>query len=132
MYGHFCLIVVFPFDVLTSLLLQHLEQEANRTPVADMGGCESPSCSMAISSNLGNASHYDVADGSIGYSIWVELTPNKASNWYFILPNVMIKRDGKTYNGVAIKLFHDICIAWDGRIIRHGTSVTKTNDKNNR
>jgi hypothetical protein len=112
--------------------MKHLENQANRIPVEAMGGDSSPSCSMAISTNLGNASHYDVADGSVGYSVWVELVPGTASNWFFVLPNVMVKREGKTYNGVAIQLFHGASIAWDGRIIRHGTTITQPNGTANR
>lgn len=46
-------------------------------------------------------------------------------NWYFVLPNVYGKKspNGCTYNGVAIKLTHGTLISWDGRLIRHCTSV---------
>jgi hypothetical protein len=104
--------------------MQHMEKMAGRTASLEMGALFSPSCSMNISSNLGNATHYDVGDGSVGYSIWVETKQDTASNWYFVLPNVLIRYNGQTYNGLAIQLFHGVAISWDGRVIRHGTSIT--------
>ena len=112
--------------------MQHVENQALRQPISIMGGVEAPSCSMDVSCNLGNATHFDVTDGSVGYSIWVELEPNTASNWYFVLPNVLIRNNDVSYSGVAIKLFHGVSIAWDGRMIRHGTSLTETNSKTNK
>ncbi len=45
--------------------------------------------------------------------------------WYFVLPNVFGKKNGsgKTYNGMAIRLTHGVLISWDGRLIRHCTSM---------
>jgi hypothetical protein len=46
-------------------------------------------------------------------------------NWYFVMPNVEGKRpDGTEYRGLAIKLGHGIAISWDGRVVRHCTSVS--------
>jgi hypothetical protein len=85
---------------------------------------------MTVSYNLCNSTHYDVGDASVGYSIWVELNPGEAKNWYFVLPNVIIQYMGKTYNGLALKLSHGTCIAWDGRVICHGSSDVEV-EKNN-
>jgi hypothetical protein len=109
--------------------MKHIETQAGRSPSTVMGGDFSPSCSMDISCNLANSSHYDVGDGSVGYSIWIEKKPGDASNWYFVLPNILVEYKQKTYNGIAIKLHHGISIAWDGRVIRHGTSVTEVINK---
>ena len=65
---------------------------------------------MDVSLHLNNELDYDVADGSASYSIWIELEPGKASNWYCVLPNVE-------------------SIARDGRIICRGTSMTNVNYK---
>ena len=35
----------------------------------------------------------------------------------------MKTRPGRTYNGVAIKLTHGSLVSWDGRLIRHATSI---------
>jgi hypothetical protein len=46
-------------------------------------------------------------------------------NWYFVVPNVEGKRpDGTKYRGLAVKLGHGIAISWDGRVVRHWTSVS--------
>lgn len=112
--------------------IKQIENQAGRSPDNTMGGANGPACSMNISSNLGNATHFDVSDASVGYSVWTELVPGSATNWYFVLPNIVIKHEGRSYNGVAIKLFHGVAIAWDGRIIRHGTSITNAGSTDNR
>jgi hypothetical protein len=100
------------------------EELAGLSPPAVMGGAQGPSGLLNASIDLGNATHYDVGDESYGYSVWTETKGDAASNWYFVLPSVLLRRDGVTYQGVAIKLFHGIAIAWDGRVVRHGTSIT--------
>ena len=89
------------------------------------GGFARVSHTMDVSVDLSNASHYDVNDASQSFSIWTEDFPNTTLNWYFVLPNVYGKKspNGRTYNGVAIKLTHGTLISWDGRLIRHCTSV---------
>jgi hypothetical protein len=78
-----------------------------------------------LSFNLGNSSHFDVNDASQGYSCWTEEMLGWGENWYFVMPNVEGKRpDGTEYHGLAIKLGHGIAISWDGRVVRHCTSVS--------
>ena len=78
-----------------------------------------------LSCNLGNSSHFDVNDASQGYSCWTEEMLGWGENWYFVMPNVEGKRpDGTEYRGLAIKLGHGIAISWDGRVVRHCTSVS--------
>jgi hypothetical protein len=51
-----------------------------------------------------------------------------SKNWYFLLPHVQLqKEDGSGYfsKPVAIELSHGTVIDWDGRLIRHCTSITK-------
>jgi hypothetical protein len=81
---------------------------------------------MAVSCNLQNASHFDPGDGNVGYVIWTcKHGSDDVDNWYFIFPNLIGKRaDGTTFNGVAVRLYHGVGIAFDGRVIRHCTSVT--------
>ncbi|KAI2498525.1 hypothetical protein MHU86_15985 [Fragilaria crotonensis] len=89
-----------------------------------------------MSVNLGNSSHFDVHDASQGYSVWTEEIPGCGANWYFVLPNVHGKRaprrgahgeqlEGKPFAGLAIKLGHGVAISWDGRVIRHCTSISQ-------
>lgn len=79
-----------------------------------------------MSINLGNSSHYDVNDASQGYSVWTEEMLGLGQNWYFVVPNVHgLRPDGKTrFRGMAVKLGHGVAISWDGRVIRHCTSVS--------
>jgi hypothetical protein len=123
----------FAKDAFISVLptMQHIETMSGRVPIKEMGGSSSPSCRIITSYNLGNASHYDVGDASVCYSIWCELEPGSATNWFFVLPNVLVKYGGETYHGVVITLFHGVGISWDGRMIRHGTSITNTGTKTN-
>jgi hypothetical protein len=80
---------------------------------------------MDLSINLANASHYDVWDASQGFSIWTEDFPGSTKNWYFVLPNLWgnFPDSDREYRGVAIKLTHGVLISWDGRLIRHCTSI---------
>ena len=79
-----------------------------------------------MSVDLGNASHFDVHDASQGYSVWTEELRGRGKNWFFIMPNLHGTRpDGTHFAGEAVKLTHDVAISWDGRIIRHCTSLSK-------
>jgi hypothetical protein len=117
-------------------IIQDAERDGGISPpVGGMSGDEAAFCyvshSMDISVDLANSSHYDSNDASLGFTIWTEDVPGSTKNWYFVLPNVYGKwplgmRAGKkslTYQGVAIKLTHGTMISWDGRVIRHATSV---------
>jgi hypothetical protein len=79
-----------------------------------------------MSVNLGNSSHFDVHDASQGFAVWTEEVPGSGENWFFVLPNVHgLKTDGVTkFRGMAVKLGHGVAISWDGRVIRHCTSVS--------
>jgi hypothetical protein len=89
-----------------------------------MGGSEGVTCSIDQSVDLANPSHFDPFDASIAISTWTELFPGNASNWYFIMPNIEVFFDGKKYEGLYVKLSHGTSISWDGRLIRHCTSIT--------
>jgi hypothetical protein len=81
--------------------------------------------SIDMSCDLGNSSHYDIHDASQGFSVWTEEQPGVAANWYFIMPNVHgMRLDGSSYAGLAIKLHYGTAICWDGRVVRHCTSIT--------
>jgi hypothetical protein len=77
---------------------------------------------MDLSINLANSSHYDASQG---FTIWTEEHPGTTQDWYFVLPNMRGKFPGtnREYNGIAIKLTHGVLIGWDGRLVRHGTSM---------
>jgi hypothetical protein len=90
-----------------------------------MGGEEGVTCSMDQSGDLGNESHFDPCDASPSFSMWSEVVQDKAGNWYLLLPNTQVFHDGKVYYGVKIRLRHGTSVSWDGRVIRHCTSVTE-------
>jgi hypothetical protein len=81
--------------------------------------------SLDVSDNLSNSSHYDIHDASVGFAVWTK-TAGASKHWYFVLPNVYGRSKqirGGHFNGVAIRLRHGMAISWDGRVIRHCTSV---------
>ena len=116
----------FP-DVLA--VIQDTESDAGALPCVAMagdGGGYRVGYSVDMSVDLANASHFDVHDASQGFSVWTEEMPGLAFNWYFVMPNVHgVSDDGKIFNGVAIKLRHGTAISWDGRVIRHCTSLSR-------
>lgn len=109
-------------------VVQDLETDSGLKPTPQMsgdGGSYKVSTSMDLSVNLSNASHFDVHDASQGFSTWTEDYPGSTKNWFFVLPNVYGTKPGTkdSYNGLVIRLYHGVLISWDGRIIRHCTSV---------
>ena len=102
-------------------------EEMPRELGGHIGGITS---AMTLSLNLMNATHYDVNDGSVGFSIWTESIPGESRNWFFVLPNILVEYQGKTHHGLCIQLFHGVSVLWDGRIIRHGTSVHTDQSQN--
>jgi predicted SnoaL-like aldol condensation-catalyzing enzyme len=115
----------FANDKFPGLLstINHLESAAGITRPQYMGGKDGVSSSMAVSVDLANATHYDVNDASMGFVVFAESKPHTTSHWNFVLPNVLVKFNNHSYHGLALKLHHGACIHFDGRIIRHGTSM---------
>ena len=107
-------------------VMQDFENDSEMKHVRGMdGGMCRVTHSMDLSINLANSSHYDVNDASQGFTIWTEDHPGTTDDWYFVLPNMKGKFPGsdQDYNGIAIKLSDGVLIGWDGRLIRHGTSM---------
>jgi hypothetical protein len=94
------------------------------SPPYEMGDKDGVVPSANISLDLGNEPHYDTNDLGVGVSVWLEDNPGKASNWKFVIPNVCVKHDNITYEGLVVDLCHGAFIQWDGGSIRHCTSVT--------
>jgi hypothetical protein len=72
----------------------------------------------------GEAARIDPTDNrSPRYDVY---TTNEACpellNWYLLFP--MLSIDGT--DGVAIQLFHGAAVGWDGRHVRHCTTVQRT------
>lgn len=121
-------------------VIRDMESDTGLQPISPMEGDphkkRSVGFTVDMSVNLGNSSHFDVHDASQGYSVWTEEIPGCGANWYFVLPNVHGTRahrrgahgeqlKGEPFEGLAIKLGHGVAISWDGRVIRHCTSISQ-------
>jgi hypothetical protein len=119
---------IFPQQVAA---MRHIEQLYERVPDYPLGGEEGISSSAAWSMDLGGSSHMDTNDASIGIVFWHEQIPKAARHWYFFMPNVTVERESdEPYEGVAIKISHGTAIAFDGRDIRHCTTITVVGEGN--
>ena len=95
-------------------------------------GSKTPWMTMSVSTvNCGNEDHVDGGDHCEGIGMWHESDPpGKSKNpnrnnhrWFFCFPNIEVYSDGGWKKGVAIRLQHGTVVGWDGRCIRHCTSV---------
>ena len=102
---------------------------------------------MIHSVSLANSSHYDINDGSITTSTWVEETVGNTKNWFLLFPNVVSHvtgvRDTDTVdssNGfleetnnraTAIQLFDGCTVNWDAARLRHASSQVSYRNRNN-
>jgi hypothetical protein len=81
-----------------------------------------------MSVDLGNASHYDFNDGSQDFSLWGEDFPGGGTNWFLVMPNIHgVRPRGNQwipFAGLAILITDGVSISWDGRNIRHCTSIS--------
>ena len=112
-------------------LVRWIARSAGLSVPEYLGGVLGVGASMAVSRNLMNASHVDSRDGSTGLAIYAEVTPGDAKNWRFVYPNIRINFRGRLYNGLAVDLSHGLSILWDGREIRHGTTIHDLDEDNN-
>ena len=108
-------------------VIRDVESDSGLLPVPPMDGaagcCAGYTVDMSV--NLGNSSHFDVHDASQGYSVSTEEIRGLGANWYFVMPNLHGTRsDCRPFAGIAIRLSHVVVISWDGRVIRHCTSVS--------
>ena len=95
--------------------------------LASNSGLKPEPYTIDMSVNLGNASHYNVHDALQGFSVWTEEILGLGRHWFFVMPNLYGKRpDGRPFRCVAIKLSYGTAISWDGRVIGHATSLSKT------
>jgi hypothetical protein len=108
-------------------VIRDTEGDSGLPPVVPMDGEGGWRVGYTIdmSVDLGNASHYDIHDASQGYSVWTEEFPGRGTNWYFVMPNLHGMRDGVAFSGLAVRLTHGVAISWDGRVIRHCTSLSQ-------
>jgi hypothetical protein len=106
------------------------ERKAGIYPDASMGGKHAVTASCMLSYDLGNESHYDVNDMGSCVSVFAEKRPGRATNWYLCFPNMKVQHGGVTYYGLRIELCHGAIVEWDGRVMKHFTSVTSLGTSN--
>ena len=110
--------------------LRKAERDKGIIPSPIMGGLSGITSSGVISTDLGNEAHFDVLDDGESVSVWVEVLPGSANNWYLCFPNMEIISNGKVYHGLRIRLCHGAIVNWDGRVMKHFTSVTDVGKDN--
>jgi hypothetical protein len=71
-------------------------RDSGLKPEPPMDGKGFQSCGVGytidMSVNLGNASHYNVHDTLLGFSVWTEEIRGLGSNWFFVMPNLNEER----------------------------------------
>lgn len=110
--------------------LRKSERDQKICPAESMGGKRGVTSSGVISTDLGNEAHFDVLDDGESVSVFVEVIPGLAKNWYLCFPNMEIQTQGKVFYGLRIKLCHGAIVNWDGRVMKHFTSITETGHGN--
>lgn len=113
----------FP-EALKDIQNAELEKNPNRPrckpmetndPKAWPGNC------IMVSKNLENAGHFDFNDKSRSFAVWVKRkSGNRCNGWYLVFPDATI--DGS--DGVVIQLFHGVAVEWNGKVLRHCSSMT--------
>ena len=97
---------LFPYQLLAMYLVTWSGPFMHSQPHRSNGGLDGVTKNLDQSIDLGNPSHIDVHDASVGILMWTELEPGRARDWYLIFPNVQVFHHGKVYYGLAIKLNH--------------------------
>jgi hypothetical protein len=108
-------------------VLQSMNQNAQHYGVKNseiMAGRKGVTPSLMITKDLANPPHYDPLDLGPSFCIWTEKDECGSKNWNFVFPQLVIKVDDVTYEGLIIRLTHGCYIQWDGRL-RHCTTLTE-------
>jgi hypothetical protein len=95
-------------------------------PCPESGGRSGVLCNFFSTINFANKFHYDADDLSVTFAYWIERHPGHAKNWYLLFPNMIVHKDGIAYNGLRIELCDGAFVEWDGRIMKHCTSVSES------
>ena len=106
-------------------LFKSLQKQSGITIPEELGGSSGFCSNIAISVDLENAAHVDVNDASVCLVAFAETTPHSTTDWYFVFPDVLLRVNGRSYNGLVVKLTHGVTILFDGRVVRHCTSRHK-------
>ena len=122
----------FPSDYAVSIQSEYCRGMTNETgehPSNGIMGIDTP-CMYTVSVNFASNQHIDPGDGSVGFLITL-LNDNVdkkqvVKRSYLAYDCLRISNiNGKEceYNGVAVELDHGILQKFDGRLLRHGTTI---------
>lgn len=83
---------------------------------------------IVVSWQLGNEPHVDPKDNGLSVVVWVvaldELDmENVPHDWRFVFQNLRTTEGKKQRDGVSVQLFHGIVIIYDGKKVRHATTI---------
>jgi len=109
-------------DLLWELRKQ--ERDAGICPSDEMGGREGVTGTGVVSCDLGNESHYDSGDNGKSISLWVERRVGTTKDWSLCFPDMKVDYRDKTHRGLRIQLSDGAVVEWDGRRMKHFTTVT--------
>ena len=111
-------------------MIRDTEENCGIQPVQPMDGKGGRRVGYTVdtSVDLGNSSHFDSNDASQGYSLLGEEVPGRGTIWYLVMPNNHGCRPGANFTwvpfaGLAFMITNGVSLSWDGRDIRHCTSV---------
>ena len=94
----------------------------HRPPYIQEGKIISPR--IIISNLLGNEAHVDAGDKGISVVAWVAEDPDESTeDWRFVLQALRTCEHGKQRDTISVQLQHGIIMIYDGRAVRHATSV---------
>jgi hypothetical protein len=94
-------------------------------PCPELGSRFGVSCKFFSTINFANEVHYDPYDISITFAYWLERYPGLAKNWYLVFPNMFVHKDGIVHKGLRIELCDGAGVEWDGRIMKHSTTISE-------
>ena len=114
---------LWPLFPETTCQIEHFEECFGGAPDV-LGGMEGFVQRLISSKDFVCASHYDTNDATPSIVAWVETSPGSTSNWYLLFPNVRLYVDGVEYSGLGIPLGHGVTAAFDGRMVRHCSTLS--------
>ena len=96
--------------------------DGRRPPYVRKGKMIAPR--IIVSSLLGNEAHIDFKDKGLSFVVWLSEKPeNEVDDWRFILQSLRTDVDGCERDTTSVQLCHGIVMIYDGRFIRHATSI---------
>lgn len=108
---------VFPdaFKSITETMTFH------KIKIPDFLGGEDGLCHQMVQSGHGFycEAHFDLDVSDYSFAIWNSEDGSHPKGWYFLLPDVSGKVNGKEYEGIAIRLRDGVGIEWNGRSLHH-------------